>query len=345
MINFRFHIVSLTAVLLALGIGLVLGTTFLDEATISGLERQLTGLENDLDSARERNDQQGERLSALEEESDQLTEQIGERLYEGALEGVPVLVVTTQGVDDDDVDAVTTTLLQADAQVVGVWWLTDRLDLDDDGEVSDLSEALELSTDDRSRLSRSLASQLADVLYGATEPAPDTTARDDTTGEEADGGTAPAEPALLARLREAGFIAYQMPEGVDGDEVRLPGSDLRIVVVDGPEVVVPPDGVVVPVLGELTVDGPAPVVVTQPAPEPGDDEPGDDEGASRLVDAVRDDDTLRDRVSSVDNLQQVSGRVATLLATVDAAPERPTIGRYGTGDGADRLLPANNGEE
>ena len=31
MVNFRFHIVSLTAVLLALGLGLLLGTTFLDD--------------------------------------------------------------------------------------------------------------------------------------------------------------------------------------------------------------------------------------------------------------------------------------------------------------------------
>jgi hypothetical protein len=340
MINFRFHIVSLTAVLLALGIGLVLGTTFLDDATISGLERQLSGLENDLDSARERNDEQGERLSALEDESDQLSEQMGERLYEGALEDVPVLVVTTQGVDDDEVDAVTTTLLQADARVVGVWWLTDRLDLGDEGEVSDLSEALELSTDDRSRVARSLASQLADVLYGATEPAPDT-APDDVGGDGDVERGSPAEPALLTRLRDAGFVVYQVPEGVDDDVVRLPGSDLRVVVVDDAGAVLPAESVVMPVLRELTADGPMPVVVTQPAPEPGDD----DEDALRLVDAVRDDDSLRDLVSSVDNLHQVSGRLATLLATVDATPGQPTIGRYGTGDGADRLLPPSAGEE
>jgi hypothetical protein len=339
MINFRFHIVSLTAVLLALGIGLVLGTTFLDDATISGLERQLSGLENDLDSARERNDEQGERLSALEDESDQLAEQMGERLYEGALEDVPVLVVTTQGVDDDEVDAVTTTLLQADARVLGVWWLTDRLDLGDEGEVSDLSEALELSTDDRSRVARSLASQLADVLYGATEPAPDT-APDDVDGDgDVERGSS-AEPALLTRLRDAGFVVYQVPEGVDDDVVRLPGSDLRVVVVDDAGAVLPAESVVMPVLRELTADGPMPVVVTQPAPEP-----GGDEDALRLVDAVRDDDSLRDLVSSVDNLHQVSGRLATLLATVDATPGQPTIGRYGTGDGADRLLPPSAGEE
>src|ERR671918_510521 len=55
MINFRFHIVSLTAVLLALGIGLVLGTTFLDDATVDELKDQLEGLESDLNREGRRN--------------------------------------------------------------------------------------------------------------------------------------------------------------------------------------------------------------------------------------------------------------------------------------------------
>ena len=45
MINFRFHIVSLTAVFLALGIGLMLGTTFLDTATVDSLRERQEELE------------------------------------------------------------------------------------------------------------------------------------------------------------------------------------------------------------------------------------------------------------------------------------------------------------
>ncbi|MGH9260225.1 MAG: copper transporter, partial [Acidimicrobiales bacterium] len=240
MINFRFHIVSLTAVLLALGIGLVLGTTFLDDATVNQLESQLDGLENDLDRARERNDEQQRRLGAFEDEAEQLDAQLGERLYTGELQDDPVLVVSTRGIDEQWVDGVMTSLAQADADVVGAWWLTERLVLDDESEVGDLSAALELSTDDTDRLSRNLAVQLADVLYGAAD-VPDAPAL-----------TAPAEPALLARLREAGFVEYQLPEGAEGDVVRLPASGLRIVVVDGPEAALPAGAVVVPVLTDMT---------------------------------------------------------------------------------------------
>ena len=331
MINFRFHIVSLTAVLLALGIGLVLGTTFLDDATINGLERQLDGLENDLDRAQARNDEQQSQLEAFREEAALLGEQAGERLYAGQLEGDPILVVSTRGIDGELVDGVVSSLVQADADLLGVWWLTDRMMLDDDSDVADLSEVLELNTDDVDRLRRNLAVQLGDVLYGAADaPSADPN------------GAAPAEPALLSRLREAGFVEYQLPDGVDGDVVALPTSGTRIVVVDGPDASVPATEVIVPVLGEMTDDGPTPVVATQPTVDTGDDV--DPATQPTLVAAVRGDDTLVQRVSGVDDLDRVSGRIATVLATVDAVPGDPTIGQYGSGDGANRLLPPAAGD-
>ena len=335
MINFRFHIVSLTAVLLAVGIGLVLGTTFLDDATINGLKSQLDGLENDLDNAEARNDAQQERLGAFEDEASQLDEQLGERLYDGQLDAEPVLVIATEGVDQSWVDGVMRSLTQADADVLGIWWLTERLTLDEESELSDLSAALELSTSDADRLSRNLAMQLGDVLFGAVDVPTEVGLADPAQ-------TSPAEPAPLARLRDAGFVRYQLPDGVDGDVVRLPVSGLRVVVVDGPDATVPVDDVLVPVLADLAADGPMPVVATQPTVRTGDDV---DEGREpRLVSAIRDDDTLRERISTVDTLDTVSGRVATVLAAVDAVPGAPTIGRYGTADGADRRLPPVAGD-
>jgi uncharacterized membrane-anchored protein YhcB (DUF1043 family) len=340
MINFRFHIVSLTAVLLALGIGLVLGTTFLDDATVNQLERQLEGLEDDLDNAQRRNDEQQARLDAFEEDAALLDERLGERLYDGMLEAAPVLVVTTEGVDQRWVDSVMRSLTQADADVVGVWHLTERLTLDDDDEVDDLSAALELSTDASDRLMDNLVGQLADVLFGAVDAPPDGAAAV-AGGQGAaagnDAGQTAAEPALLSRLREAGFVSYELPEGADGDVVLLPASGLRVVVVDGPDAALPAGDVLVPMLADLTTDGRAPVVATQPTVVTGDDV--DEATQPQLVPLVRDDDTLNERVSTVDNLDQVSGLVSTLIATIDAVPGEPVVGRYGTGDGADERLP------
>jgi Copper transport outer membrane protein, MctB len=327
MINFRFHIVSLTAVLLALGIGLVLGTTFLDDALEEALKSQLDDLETSLDAARVRNDELSAEVETEKDVARAFDEQIGERLYAGQLQGDPVLIVATRGVDGQWVDDVMRSLGQANAQVLGTWWLTDRLALDDDSELTDLASALELTTDDPSRLRQSLAQDVADVLFGATDqPA---TADDPSV-------SAPAEPPLAARLRDSGFLEYQMPDGVDGDVVRLPSSGVRVVVVDGPGAALPASDLVQPVLAALATDAPVPVVAVQPSTS-GD--PATDEAWAPLVAAVRDDDTLSDRVSTVDDLEQVAGGVATILALADARPGEQKVGHYGIGDGASRLLP------
>src|SRR4029450_14121408 len=99
MINFRFHIVSLTAVLLALGIGLVLGTTFLDDALEETLKSQLNDLEASLDRARTRNDDLSSQLGAYRDEGEMLDQQLGERRYDGKLQDDPVLGVSTRGAD------------------------------------------------------------------------------------------------------------------------------------------------------------------------------------------------------------------------------------------------------
>jgi Copper transport outer membrane protein, MctB len=346
MINFRYHLVSLTAVFLALGVGLLLGTTFLDDALEDQLKSDLEELEHDLDRAGERNSELRRQLEAFEEEAGGLDEQLGARLFDGQLRGQPVLVVASRGIDDGLVERVTTALDQADADVMGTWWLTDRLLLDDDDEVAQLAEALDLSTDDAGRLRNSLAAQLADVLYGAI----DLPATSDAAGAGAAVATgqaqpaAPAEPELLARLREAEFVDYDVPDG-GGDVVRLPTSGLRIVVVSGPEASVPLGDALIPVLSDLTSDDqPAPVVAVEPSRVPEDEVDGDDPPPERLVDVIRDDGDLSQYVSTVDDLDRVSGRVATVLALVDARPGSPRIGHYGTEDGTELLPPVEDAE-
>jgi Copper transport outer membrane protein, MctB len=345
MINFRYHLVSLTAVFLALGVGLLLGTTFLDDALEDQLRSDLEELEHDLDRAGERSAELRRQLDAFEEEAGGLDEQLGARLFDGQLLGQPVLVVAPQGIDEGLVERVTTALDQADADVMGTWWLTDRLLLDDDDEVAQLADALDLTTDDAGRLRNNLATQLADVLYGAIDlPATSAAAGAGAAVGTGQGQQAPAEPELLARLREAEFVDYDVPDG-GGDVVRLPASGLRIVVVSGPDASVPLGDALMPVLSDLTSDDqPAPVVAVEPSRVPDEQVDGDDPPPERLVDVIRDDGDLSQYVSTVDDLDRVSGRVATVLALVDAQPGAPRIGHYGTEDGTELLPPVEDAE-
>lgn len=335
MINFRFHIVSLTAVFLAFAVGLVLGTAFLDDATERQLNRQLDRLEDDLGSARSNTAELREQLDRSEEVDEAMDQQLGERLLPGSLAGEPVLVIAPDGLEGEPVERVVEALVEADAAYVGTWRLTDRFTLDDDGEVEDLGTALEIATeDDVDELRRSLTSRLATSLFLAIH-----TSEADQDGSGLVGAaTESAEPAFVAGLHEQGFIDYELPEGSESDVVLLPPSGLRVVVVTGAGTVVPNDQVLQPTLSDLVSDGEAPVVVVATTPTDEDD-PDNVDGIDSLVAGVRDEDELSERISTVDDLELASGRLAMMLALQQAEPTDPQIGHYGLGPGAQELMP------
>ncbi|MEC8829048.1 MAG: copper transporter, partial [Actinomycetota bacterium] len=51
MINLRYHIISIVAVFLALGIGLALGSTFVDSVLVNELEDQVNEFETEREEA------------------------------------------------------------------------------------------------------------------------------------------------------------------------------------------------------------------------------------------------------------------------------------------------------
>jgi hypothetical protein len=63
-----------------------------------------------------------------------------------------------------------------------------------------------------------------------------------------------------------------------------------------------------------------------------------EDSAPTLVAQVREDEALSGRLSSVDDIDSFAGRVAAVLALADLGAGRS--GHYGTGPGAQRLLPA-----
>jgi hypothetical protein len=346
MINFRYHIVSLTAVLLALGAGLVLGTTFLDDATVDVLRGQLDGLESDLDESRSHAAELQAQVDALEDEHQAMDDQLTNRVLSDHLAGEPVLVMAPRGIDHALTTRVVEALADANADVLGVWWLTNRFALDDDGDADDLSAVLDLTTSDVTRLQRDLVVRLAGVLDGATDGS--------TTGVPgAPGPTGseqvPDEPDLLERLRAGGFVEYEIPEDSDSDVVALPATGVRVVLVTSPNAETP-NGLMLDVLNEFASEGAEPVTIVSPtiadegASGDGDD-PNEDDGSANdagdgsLIRQIREDDRLADRVSTVDNLERVAGKVATVLAVGDADPTAPLTGHYGQGDGAETLLP------
>lgn len=124
MVNFRYHIVSITAVFLALGLGVALGGTFLDRVTVDLLEANIDRAEARIRRADERVGELTDDLSRAEQREKSLTEIGGRVLFDGLLTDEPVLVITQPDVDPELLRDVTRSLEFAGADFRGTLELT-----------------------------------------------------------------------------------------------------------------------------------------------------------------------------------------------------------------------------
>lgn len=300
MINFRFHIVSITAVFLALAIGIVMGVSVIDQATVSQLERGLK-------TAERRAAEVGDQNDALRAELDRwaaFSEQAGDALVEGRLADVPVVIVSVAGVSDDVLSALRAAVSAAGATVGGVMRFVPAFALDEPADVRRLAEVTGVTEsraeDVRTAAVNRLAREMAD-------------------------GAAP----FIAALQGARFVDLDGP--VDPSAVVVPGT--RFLVVSSRDASVANAELAVPFVAALGAQADGRLVVAEPAVIAPED--GDDEKAGPFILAVRDQGSRR--LSTVDNVADFRGRVAAVLALAALGSGR--MGDYGVAAGADRLLP------
>ncbi|MEZ5169715.1 MAG: copper transporter [Acidimicrobiia bacterium] len=302
MINFRFHLVSLIAVFLALALGIVIGSTLIDRAIVDALRNRIDTVESNLDDRVAAND-------ALRSEVDRQQEYVdGSAPYalDGRLSEVPVVVLAAAGVDDDIVSDTVDALRQAGGSVPGIVWLTDAWSLDSDDEVEALASALAAGSTSPSGV-RELGLRTLANEVGA-------------------GGDAPAFDALA----DAGFVEFAPVGDVAPDPAAITAEGARVVLIDGHGSSVDGPAWIEPLIAELTAVG-RPTVLAQITG------PDEDSGGPGSVALVRDDEILGAAVSTVDDLGLVEGRVATALALEALGEGR--VGHYGYGPGADSAVP------
>jgi len=327
-INFRYHVISLIAVFLALAIGVIMGSAVIDRAIVDRLENQQEGLREDIREVQETNDALRAENRDLRETAEQLTEEGSQRLLTGTLGDVPVLVVATRGVDDDGFDALLSLLATSGADRRGTLWLTDRFALDDEDEVRDLTLAIDapegLEADalrERALTELSVALRDTTATEAPVEPTPDAPAVEPS-------------PSTIAALRDAGFLDFDAPDDEgDAPEPVLP-TGTRVVLVSGPSADVDPALVAIPLAAALVDDTVAPSMPVLAA----ESRPTVEEPPTEFVVVLRDDDDVASRLSTVDNIGDFPGRLAAVLALVDLGEGR--VGHFGRGPGAQRLLPA-----
>ncbi|NUU22360.1 MAG: copper transporter [Streptomycetaceae bacterium] len=115
MIDFRYHVVSIIAVFLALSVGLVLGSSFLSELAKEDLDNKI----QDLNRSREALRNEGVTKQATIDQLNGFITAAKPDLVDGKLTGKSVVLITLPGADSDITDATAKTMQESGATVTG----------------------------------------------------------------------------------------------------------------------------------------------------------------------------------------------------------------------------------
>jgi hypothetical protein len=340
MINFRYHLVSLTAVFLALAVGILLGASVVNGGLVDGLRGQLGSVKDDVG----RVDQQNQLLRKDLDSWTEFSTKAGPGLLAGRLQGVPLLLLGVRGINADRFDELRSDLVSADARVQGTVWLTSKMQLDRQENVRALSETFDLGTTDAEVVRRAVLGRLAtELVQGSPAPSSTTTLTVPTGGVTTLPGATTTAPVaaprggVLAALAAGSFVDIDSPDAGRFDTSLPVPAGTRFVVASGDGADVPDGQGAIPLVRALADTlGTSTRVM---AVEPGRPAQGrDPEVRARFIGPLRAEGKELDaHVSTVNNVEDFKGRVAAVLALVDLGVGR--VGHYGVGSGADRLVP------
>ncbi|WP_327009616.1 copper transporter [Dactylosporangium sp. NBC_01737] len=307
MINFRYHVVSLAAVFLALAIGLVVGTAAANGPLAENLNDQVNKITDEKQQLRDDLDQS---RAELKKNSDFATE-VAPMLLSGKLAGRNVLLVKIEGSDKDidtAADGIATTLQTAGAKVTGTVTIKEKFTSASSDNLLDLAEssappAISGALPNQGNGQETSAALLAAVLVA------------DKPGTPQVDGTR----MVLSAYEQDGYI------GLDGD-LKTPAD--AVIVIAG-----------APASGKDAKERNAVALttVTRFALALSNDMVVAGLSANGLVSSVRDDASIAKSVSTVDNAVTAYGQVAAVLALVERLGGK--TGHYGIGSGATSLLP------
>lgn len=304
-INFRYHVVSLTAVFLALAVGMVLGTAALNGPLTEDLFDETQAL-------RKSNGQLRDEVANLEDElarGDEFVKDVAPLLLDSRLAGRRVVLLAMPGADDGALQGVIENLRLAKASLTGTVRFTD------------LFTAPKNREDARDLATRLLPPNIDEIP------------------SDADGVTASAlllagvlleqQPAVAAGDRTAVLTGYQQ-EGLIEVEKKITQSAQGVVIVTDLPAAEQSDA---------TDRNAAVLAAIKQFSSVGSVVAGRSSGGdSSPVAAIRNDPTLHGSVSTVDNVNTSLGQLAAVLALVQRFTDRKT-GHYGIGDGADGRIP------
>jgi hypothetical protein len=308
-IDFRYHLVSLIAVFLAVALGIVIGTTQLNEPILKDIKGQVTSLEQDKRGLEDTT----QALQAQVDADDAFETAVAPSLVGHSLAHRSVLlVVTNEDVPADTLDGISGLIEQAGGTVSGTLRLQPAYS--DPAAASGLQSyvtgpglptGVQLpEADDAGQL---VASVLAQVLMIP----PDGTGADTSAISSVTAGLNALDALSVesSAVTAADFAVVLTAGAFEGDDAAER------------------NGALTDLLTALDAAGSG-VVVAGDAASTGD---------NGLIGVVRGDPTLSQAVSTVDNAPTAAGRINTVLALV--AEGDGTSGNYGAGEDTQPVPP------
>lgn len=313
MVSFRFYLVSVIAVFLALAIGIGMGATVIDKATVDILNHNIKVAES---HARAADQQHSVDSDALKQVS-QFEDGAAATLVKGRLTKVPIVLVGVQGgpVEQDNVDKLHDVLVAAGADVEATLAMTAKWKLDKPADVTALANALDLSP--LAPLDQVRGTAVTQLVASWT---------DDAVADRP-----------LPTLVQLGFV--QMKAGSVSDPAALPAPGTRVVVVSSIQPDVTADLLAIPLVQQLARALPFRVLAAEGGQDP-DPASAPPKPAIReqFVGPLRGADLgVNGKIATVDNVDQPRGRIAVVYALQNLTQQK--VGHYGVGAHADALFP------
>ncbi|MBE7701378.1 copper transporter [Oerskovia sp. Sa1BUA8] len=317
MIDFRYHIVSLISVFLALAVGIILGAGPLQGAIGDQLTGQVEQLRLERNELRDELD--ATNLEAADNE--EFIVAAGPQLVEGALQDRRVAVVDLGEVDGERYEAVQEQLEASGASVVG------HVRLGGDWTAEDQEDARKVAANDVANLvsgveeagtDAKLAAALATSLSAKQLAAPEARTSEAVLIEQ--------------KLAEAGLIEVVLPQETPADVILLLEPQASTVPVDGTtEAAAVDDAKAYAVTVEILLAQAAQArsegsLVAGSTPVPGD-----------LISTITADADLAAVLSTVSGIEAPAGQISVPLAL--AARLGDKVGQFGFEEGATAVIP------
>jgi hypothetical protein len=345
MIDFRYHVVSIVAIFLALTVGLVIGASILSKGVADSLRSDLS----------QRNDQiksQQQQINTLKTQMDQQNKYITDtagQLVAGRLSGLCVAVVDIAGSDSDAYSGVHTMLQkQSDATVCSDTTINASLSTAASSDQQEtLSQLVAEHTPTGQKPTGTVAQESMELIgealttyqtpgasAAASTPAapPNSTATSKATTAPTGAATGAASGTMTAGEALSTLKDYQSAGFITMATQPVSGEQASLAYIQAPTAAnADADNQTYITLAEALRKGGAGTVVGGS---------GDSAEKAGLVYAIINDSTATREISTVDNTDVTMGQVATVFClAAEAQAGDASAGHYGTGANNDGPLP------